>query len=35
MNLQKFVIDLSDEGLPPRYVEYINTILYGALEAAC
>lgn len=34
LNLQKFVNDLSDEGLSPRYVEYISTILYGALEAA-
>lgn len=32
--LQKFVNDLTDEGLSPRYVEYISTILYGALESA-
>lgn len=32
--LQKFINDLSDEGLSPRYVEYINTILYGCLETA-
>jgi integrase len=32
--LQKFINDLSDEGLSPRYVEYISTILFGALEAA-
>jgi integrase len=32
--LQKYVNSLIDEGLSPRYVEYINTILYGALEQA-
>lgn len=32
--LQKYINNLSDEGLSPRYVEYISTILYGALEAA-
>jgi integrase len=32
--LQKYINDLSDDGLSPRYVEYISTILYGALEQA-
>jgi len=32
--LQKFINDLTDEGLSPRYIEYLNTILYGALDAA-
>jgi integrase len=34
INLQKYVNDLSDEGLSPRYVEYISTLLHGALETA-
>src|SRR5699024_8927601 len=34
MSLQRFTNDLVDEGLSPRYIEYINTILYGALESA-
>jgi len=34
MMLQKFINELIDEGLSPRYVEYIYTIVYGALEAA-
>ncbi|WP_433956945.1 tyrosine-type recombinase/integrase [Cytobacillus horneckiae] len=34
MILQKYINDLSDEGLSPRYVEYISTILYGALGSA-
>lgn len=32
--LQQFINDLTDEGLSPRYIEYISTILYGALESA-
>lgn len=32
--LQQFINDLTDEGLSPRYIEYISTILYGALETA-
>lgn len=32
--LQKYINSLSDEGLSPRYVEYISTILFGALEQA-
>jgi len=32
--LQKYINELSDDGLSPRYVEYISTILYGALEQA-
>jgi integrase len=32
--LQKFINDLSEEGLSPRYVEYISTVLHGALETA-
>jgi integrase len=32
--LQKFINDLTDEGLSARYIEYLSTILYGALEAA-
>lgn len=34
MILQAFINDLTDEGLSPRYIEYISTILYGALESA-
>ncbi|MCM3110635.1 tyrosine-type recombinase/integrase [Lederbergia lenta] len=34
MLLQKFINDLTDEALAPRYIEYISTILYGALESA-
>ncbi|MDQ0176046.1 tyrosine-type recombinase/integrase [Bacillus chungangensis] len=32
--LQKYINDLIDEGLSPRYIEYISTIFYGALETA-
>lgn len=32
--LQNFVNDLISEGLSPRYIEYLNTILYGALDRA-
>jgi len=32
--LQKFINDLTDEGLSPRYIEYLSTILYGAVDAA-
>lgn len=32
--LQEYINDLSDEGLSPRYIEYISTILHGALESA-
>lgn len=32
--LQKYINDLTDEGLSPRYIEYISTIFYGALETA-
>ncbi len=32
--LQNFVNKLTDEGLSPRYIEYICIILYGALETA-
>lgn len=34
MLLQKFINTLSDEELSPRYVEYLSTILHGALETA-
>lgn len=34
LTLQQFINDLTDEGLSPRYIEYISTILYGALESA-
>lgn len=32
--LQQFINDMTDEGLSPRYIEYITTILYGALNTA-
>lgn len=32
--LQEYVNDLVDEGLSLRYVEYLTTILHGALESA-
>lgn len=34
VTLQKYINDMSDEGLSPRYIEYICSILYGALETA-
>lgn len=34
MFLQKFINSLTEEELSPRYIEYVSTILYGALEAA-